>query len=505
MNYLDNRLVALPLHFGGRFIFAALPANPALGLSQPISAVQALERGLPAAYIQGYGNPRYSFGQSDVSVFLQDEWRIGKKLAIKPGVRYQKQFWPDAPYDVSNVGGERLQYDIRQGGSVRAADRRGLRSGGRWPNVDPRRVRAVRRLSDPGERRDRPDRQRQLRCAHAGPASSRIDCRLERSRPPAPRAGDGVSERGDLDDARSEGAVRDAHGCGRRSCGRASHVSLSANFIHVRGRHQLGTIDYNPIVPSLGPGRRPNDVDGRAGTSASVLQYTSFGETWYRGLTVSLNKRFSGQHQFLASYTLSKAEDNSTDFQSAFLPENNGVGRNPANPTGLPLGFDPARERGPATHDQRHRLVVSGLYQLPLGVQVASIVTAASGRPFTPLAGADLNGDGDGGAFPPDRARRNPADPASSVGRNSETMPAQVTVDMRVSKRFTVRGRTAMDVIAEAFNLFNRSNFSEVNSIFGRGAYPNEPQRDAQGRVTYGLFEQALPPRQIQLALRLTF
>ena len=35
VNYLDNRLVALPLHFGGRFIFAALPANPALGLSQP--------------------------------------------------------------------------------------------------------------------------------------------------------------------------------------------------------------------------------------------------------------------------------------------------------------------------------------------------------------------------------------------------------------------------------------------------------------------------------------
>ena len=124
LNYLDNRLAALPLHFGGRFIFAALPANPALGLSQPVSAVQALERGLPAAYIQGYGNPRYAFGQSDVSVFLQDDWRIGKRLVIKPGVRYQKQFWPDAPYDVSTVGGDRLQYDIRQGGSFAPGSRR---------------------------------------------------------------------------------------------------------------------------------------------------------------------------------------------------------------------------------------------------------------------------------------------------------------------------------------------------------------------------------------------
>ena len=222
----------------------------------------------------------------------------------------------------------------------------------------------------------------------------------------------------------------------------AANVSLAANFIRVRGRHQLGSIDYNPIVPSLGPGRRPNDIDGRAGTSASVLQYTSFGESWYHGLTMSLNRRFTGSHQLLASYTLSKAEDTSTDFQTAFLPENNGVGRDPSNPTGLPVGFDPARERGPATHDQRHRLVVSGLYRFPFGFQVAAIVTAASGRPFTPLAGADLNGDGDGGAFPSDRARRAPADPASSVGRNSDTMPRQATVDVRVSKRFTVRGRT---------------------------------------------------------------
>jgi hypothetical protein len=62
-----------------------------------------------------------------------------------------------------------------------------------------------------------------------------------------------------------------------------------------------------------------------------------------------------------------------------------------------------------------------------------------------------------------------------------------------------------VEVIAEAFNLFNRSNVSEVNNIFGAGAYPQEPARDAQGRVIYGPFEQAQPPRQIQLALRFTF
>src|SRR6185295_13450967 len=225
-----------------------------------------------------------------------------------------------------------------------------------------------------------------------------------------------------------------------------SDLTVAANFAYVRGKRQLGTIDYNPVVPSLGAGRRPNDLGGVAGTSASILQYSAFGETWYRGLTVSVNKRFREKSQFMASYTLSKAEDNSTDFQSAFIVQDNGRGRNPADPTGLPLGFVPDADKGPATHDQRHRFVVSGLYQFPWNVQLSAIVTAASGRPFNPLAGADLNGDADGGAFPSDRARTNPADAATSVGRNSGTMKSQITVDARLGKKFRFGQRAALDV-----------------------------------------------------------
>jgi hypothetical protein len=68
----------------------------------------------------------------------------------------------------------------------------------------------------------------------------------------------------------------------------------------------------------------------------------------------------SGNTQVLVSYTLSKAEDNSSDFQSNFIPENNGRGRNPEDQYGLPVGFDPMSEKGLATHDQRHRFRTSG-------------------------------------------------------------------------------------------------------------------------------------------------
>jgi len=206
----------------------------------------------------------------------------------------------------------------------------------------------------------------------------------------------------------------------------------------------------------------------------------------------------------LLAYTLSKAEDTSTDFQTNFIVQNSGFGRNPADKFGLPLGFDPQLERGPATHDQRHRLVASGFYDLPHDVQVSGIVTAASGRPFTPLAGADLNGDGNGGAFPPDRARANPADELTSVGRNSETTAGQLNVDMRVSKKFKVGRSVAVAAMIEAFNLFNRANFIEDTNqssfvIFGSGSFPSN------ALPTYGKYTVTLPPRQIQLVARISF
>ena len=184
--------------------------------------------------------------------------------------------------------------------------------------------------------------------------------------------------------------------------------------------------------------------------------------------------------------------------------QNSGFGRNPEDKFGLPVGFDPNSERGPATHDQRHRFVLSGVYEFPRAIVVSGILTAASGRPFTPLAGLISTLDGNGGAFPPDRARRNPADESTSVGRNSETTASSVHADMRVSKRFRIGGNAAIDVILDAFNLFNRDNFIEDTNqssfvIFGTGAYPATPL------AAYGKYTLTLPPRQVQIAAKITF
>ena len=136
---------------------------------------------------------------------------------------------------------------------------------------------------------------------------------------------------------------------------------------------------------------------------------------------------------------------------------------------------------------------------MPAGFEVAAVATVASGRPFNILAGTDLNGDGNGGSFPTDRARVPLSDATSSVPRNSGTMPTQAAVDLRFSRSFRLNGPVRLQPMLEVFNVFNRSNFTEVNNIFGIGAFPDAPL------PTFGQFDKAGPPRQVQLALKLDF
>lgn len=508
----------LPGNVGGRYFFSPIPP---LGV---ISALDGLEKGIPAAYAQGYGNPNFpEESYDDLSLFLQDELRF-RRMVFRPGVRYQTQFWQSATYRASDVGGSSISFPLR-------SDRN---------NIAPRF----------GVSYDLSGRSRAIAHASYGTFYDNIVMAVENAGRvltgaadglrtlalPAPLASIAWNAPGHrLSEVEASALLGGSYVSAvlmadprlknpfthQTSTGAdfaiGPTVTASANFMYVRGFNQTGTLDYNPVLPTrLGPGRRPNDIacpvtpaapcinGGIPGSSTSVIQFTSFGESWYKGLAIVVAKRLAQDSQFQVSYTLSSAQDTSTDYQSSFIAQNNGYGRNPDDRFGLPLGFDPRSERGPASHDQRHRLVVSGFYKLPWQMQISGILVAASGRPFTPLAGADLNGDGNGGQFPPDRARRNPADESTSVGRNSGTTAAQANLDVRVSKKFKVGARGSVEALIEAFNVFNRVNFIEDTNqssfvIFGTGAFPDNPL------PAYGRYTLTLPPRQVQLAVRMTF
>ena len=495
-NYVNHKTQSLPLHFGGRYIFQPLPAIPGV-LPVAVNSIQALALGLPAAYVQGYGDSSVPYGYKDLSLFVQDDWRVTDRLTVKAGLRYQNQYWPDFDYRVAGLPNA---YQFPKDNNNVAP-----RLGVSWDPLGDEKTAIhaaygifydnhITGMAGIARGINGEDKVQTLLLTFPSSRAGWLapNHRLPRAAAPAVFPSVEISIDPGME---TPYAHHTSVGVDREL---PNQMALSANVIYVRGKHQVGTIDYNPLVRSLGAGRRPEDVNGVPGTSASILQYTSFGETWYKGLTLSLTKRFANKHQFLISYTLSKSQDNSTDYQSAFIPQNNGEGRDDADPTGLPIGFRPEDERGPSVQDQRHRFVASGLYVLPAAIQVSSIVTIGSGRPYNILAGADLNGDGDGGTFPPDRPRTDPSNQATSVGRNAGTLPSQATVDLRVARRFAL-GRVSVDGLFEIFNLFNRTNYIEINNIFGTSAFPGAPL------PTYGQFTQAGPPLQIQLAARVTF
>jgi len=505
---IDTPHTELGAHFGGRYLFTALPGT-ALALAglppraEPLSPLEAFTYGLPALYVQGYGNATGSYRDKYGAAYAQDEWAPTSRLRIMAGLRYQRLFPEKVHYTISNVGGTTLSYDYPDDTNDLAPRLSAIvdpTGSGRsslqlaWGRFFERQLLSIEQVSDIFVRADG------ARTFVAPFPASIVAWRAaghHLAEPSTPYPSLVITTGPGL---RTPNATHTA--LTFRTSLREG-LTMSVDAVDVRGKDIVAPIDFNPRVPELGPGRRPNDVGGVAGTSASVVQYTSFAKSWYDGVSLSFEGRVSQRVDWTASYTLSKAEDNGTDFQSNFVPQNNGRGRNPADPKGLPLGFDPNLERGPSLNDQRHRLAMMATCSLPWSLRLGVLAQGASGRPFTPLAGRDLNNDGDGATSSPDRARRNPADESTSVGRNSARLPSTFTIDLRLSREQDLGGRVIATAFLEVFNLPDRTNYTDVNNVFGAGAFPSQPAVDAAGRVTYGRFIQSDSPRQFQIGVRL--
>ncbi|MEA2175197.1 MAG: hypothetical protein QOD00_2789 [Blastocatellia bacterium] len=246
------------------------------------------------------------------------------------------------------------------------------------------------------------------------------------------------------------------------------NMALEFDYVHILGLHEFTQSNFNPRIGPLVGAQRTSPSQPRllapltAAHSAELIaefgQQNPFtnirvaqsdGRSRYDAFTVAFRKRYSEKYQLNAHYTLSRTV--------GWFGQVADFGVQPQNPF---FKFDPAADFGYTNEDERHRFVVSGVFDLPHGFQLSPVFQIASARPYSILpdpgtgAGGDINRDG----VANDRETRDGNDqhklpPATQRGDMFSQM------NLRVSKFFNFGERKKLGLFFETFNLFNTSNF----------------------------------------------
>ncbi len=251
----------------------------------------------------------------------------------------------------------------------------------------------------------------------------------------------------------------------------APAMSVQVNYLWVKGTHLTRTLDINqqgpetPVTVGFAGSAQTATVDKITQPRpiagfARIEEFQSTANSIYNGLTVQVNKRFSRNYQFLASYTFGKVIDDNPDATSVvpFSSDDAKMVQDPLNPRG---------DRGPGVNDQRHRLVLSSVWDLDSyahsfsrgwqyllgGWQLSGILTAETGQPYSGMVNFDLNGDGNS------RTDRVPG-----LGRDTFYLPNFVSLDPRITKTIPVTERVKAQLILEAYNSLNHTNYTSVST-----------------------------------------
>jgi hypothetical protein len=306
-------------------------------------------------------------------------------------------------------------------------------------------------------------------------------------------------------------------------------TAVSIGYIGSRGHNLLGQGDVNIAIPEI-------RADGtQFFKQGSVRRNPKFGivraimqgfRSEYNGATLSLQKRKTHNLQFQANYTYGKTMDNRS-----------GSGGRQEYANGQARTFDPYNfdaDWGRADFDVRHNFTFNSSYDLPLGKgrflegwQVNLVGTYASGVPFSPI----IPGDPDRDATDDNAARPNVVpgcDPKKVPGgrssnmwfnpacfafpelgtrgnakRNSLEGPDYRIVDVALIKTTPLLSGFQLQMRLEVFNVFNRANFDiPANNTDGEAIFDDQGNRLADaGKI----FRTVTDGRSWQLALRLLF
>lgn len=412
-----------------------------------------------STFQQAFGATSQFQSNSNLGLFVQDEWKPTSRLTINAGLRYDTQFLPDPITTDANNFAPRLgiAYAPGKGKTVLRAsfgvyyDRIPLRATSNALQRDGAKYKvAVLSFGQPGA----PAFPQTLAAFPANLLVSitTIDPQIESS----------YNEQASLQIEREL----------------SSSTSVSLGYLHTRGLHLI--LSRNVNVPRFPASAGVLNLGRPDPHFANVGRFESSGDSSYDGMTVSLNRRFRRWFGGRLSYTLAKALDDAGN-AFFFTPQDN---------------FNLRDDRGLSDNDQRHRLTLSGMFEPPnqtgktlaarvvRGFQLSYIFSYGSSLPFNIVTGADRNFD------------TNLNDRPVGVARNSGKGFDFASLDLRLSRRFPLNEKVQLETLVEGFNVLNRANLQLPNNTFGIGTTP---------LPSFGQPTAAADPRQLQFGLRLNF
>jgi hypothetical protein len=244
------------------------------------------------------------------------------------------------------------------------------------------------------------------------------------------------------------------------------NMALEFDYIHILGLHEFTSLDINPRIGPLINAQRDTQPTpprvlaaqfaahaaeltaafGVPNPFARITVAQSDGRSRYDAFTVSFKRRYANKFQLNMHYTLSKSVawfGQSSDFGN--------VAQNQFNK------FDPAADFGPTDADERHRFVLSGIFDLPYGFQVAPVFQLGSPRHWSVFPSCLCDTNRDGVTFE-DRQSRDGND-QNHLPPNTMKGDRFSQLNVRVSKFFQWSERYKLGLFFEAFNVFNTANF----------------------------------------------
>ncbi len=479
-------------------------------------------------YAQGFGAQGAEFDTTDLAFYIQDDWRWSSRLTINLGLRYEVELLPDPqitnpiyaqtgqlPTDKNNFGPRGgFAYDVFGNGKTSVRGGVGIYYG-RLINSTISNA-----ITNTGV--DRGQLQSSLNPATAAtaPIFPNVIAAPAAVANPTGAHVPGSSIVVLAPDLHLPMIVQGDFVI-EREIARNTVVSLS--YLGSRGRFLPTFINKN-IAPSSALATLTVASGQFAGQSVTVPIYTArldpnfFNitevrgqvESQYNALVLQANRRLTNGLQFQMNYTYSRARDNgqtSVTFTST---------NTPTDP------YNQNLDRGPTSFDIPHRFVASAVWSPKFGqdssaVQrallngwtLAPIVMAQSGRPYSPgvsvinrtaanALNSSITGSGGDSYFLP-------------LGRNSFRQPKIVNIDMRLSRRFNFTEQTNIEFLVEAFNLFNRTHITSVNTTAFNlvSATPGAVGTLLVPVASFGTDSATgnsiFRERQVQLAVRFTF